>query len=284
MLLVFTALAGYLGVESGVEALAVAESYAFPDAVPSALRVLFYVLSRIVDFSFTITAFVLVFASSGRDGVVAFVRRLFGRVSWKWLALAALLPLAVYGTAAAVALLGVDPGGAVSAASGNRSLLFRLTISLETGVLVSIFLRGGMGEEPGLRGYILPRLSGAIGVRKATALIGVFWVTWHLPVLLGRDIVSVAAFVLTAFGFSALFSLFYYRSKSSILPVVVLHGLINWEEGYELLFPRLTAQDWELVSTLIFLLVGVLAWIRLGRLHGGAERVSGSGIGSAPES
>ena len=37
------------------------------------------------------------------------------------------------------------------------------------------------GEEIGWRGYLLPRLSGRVGLPAASLIVGVIWACWHLP-------------------------------------------------------------------------------------------------------
>jgi uncharacterized protein len=47
---------------------------------------------------------------------------------------------------------------------------------------VSTFVLGGpLGEEPGWRGFALPRLQAACGPLGGGALLGVLWAFWHFP-------------------------------------------------------------------------------------------------------
>ena len=45
----------------------------------------------------------------------------------------------------------------------------------------STLLGGPLGEEPGWRGYALPRLEGAFGPVRGSLLLGSLWAGWHLP-------------------------------------------------------------------------------------------------------
>lgn len=44
---------------------------------------------------------------------------------------------------------------------------------------------GPLGEEPGWRGYALPRLEAGLGRRRAALVLGAAWAVWHVPLLLG---------------------------------------------------------------------------------------------------
>jgi len=84
-------------------------------------------------------------------------------------------------------------------------------------------------------------------------------------VLIGRDVLSIVAFSLLSFGLSFLFTLMFNGSGGSLIPVLLFHATQNWEEGFETVFPGLVGTDWELVSTLTLLLVGVLAGVLVWR-------------------
>jgi len=45
----------------------------------------------------------------------------------------------------------------------------------------STLLGGPLGEEAGWRGYALPWLAAALGPVRASIVLGVLWVGWHLP-------------------------------------------------------------------------------------------------------
>jgi membrane protease YdiL (CAAX protease family) len=45
----------------------------------------------------------------------------------------------------------------------------------------STLLGGPLGEEPGWRGYALPRLEAALGPVRGSLLLGLLWTGWHLP-------------------------------------------------------------------------------------------------------
>lgn len=165
---------------------------------------------------------------------------------------AGLLPLFLYTVATAVT---------GEAAVLSRNTLVILFFSAEAGLLVSLFLRGALGEELGLRGFALPRLQGRMSPCRASLVICCIWGAWHLPVLLGRDMVFIVALALLSFGLSFLFTWFFNGSGWSLIPVLLFHATQNWEEGFETPFPGLTGTGWELLSTLALLFPGVVAGV-----------------------
>ena len=58
---------------------------------------------------------------------------------------------------------------------GAYLILSLITFGLETGFFICFFTRGVLGEEPGLRGFALPRLQQRHSPFVASAIIGVLW-------------------------------------------------------------------------------------------------------------
>ena len=137
--------------------------------------------------------------------------------------------------------------------------------SLEAGLLVSLFLRGAMGEELGLRGFALPRLQAQMSPFRASLIIGVLWGAWHLPVLITRDPVSIVLFLVLALGLSFVFTLMFNATGGSLIPRLLFHATVNWEEGFESLMPGLVGTDWEIWSTLALLILGLVAAVLVAR-------------------
>ncbi|HEX6236718.1 MAG TPA: type II CAAX endopeptidase family protein [Acidimicrobiales bacterium] len=72
-------------------------------------------------------------------------------------------------------------------------------------LLVVTFLLNGGPEEPGWRGFALPRLQERLSPVRATTLLGVLWALWHLPLLAIEDNPSHG---LDTWGFAATSALF----------------------------------------------------------------------------
>lgn len=227
-----------------------------------------YALTRLADFAFSIAGVVVIAATTGRAGLRTLGRRLTRvRIGWGWYAVAS-LPVALY-------LMATVLADAVGSADFSTGAVTTAVFSLHAGLFVSLFLRGAMGEELGLRGFALPHLQERHSPFQSSLVIGTLWAVWHLPVLWGRDALSIVAFVLLAIGLSFVFTLMFDGSGGSLVPGLLFHATLNWEDGFETLFPALVGTEWELASTLALLVAGsvaaVVVW-RRGRAAGGTIR------------
>lgn len=82
-----------------------------------------------------------------------------------------------------------------------------------------------IGEEIGWRGFALPRLIARSGAARATAIVGLLWGVWHVPMFLavGQPLRWVViGIVFVAVG-NVFFTWFYRRSGASLLLAVLLH-------------------------------------------------------------
>ena len=249
------------GLESAQALLAMGEAFQFEGASLSVPYWLVYLLTRLADFAFSIAGVVMIAFTAGRSGLRELWQRLLRwRIGWIWYAVG-LLPVLLF------ALSAVAVGGLTPADFSLRAIGAAL-FSLHAGFFVSLFLRGALGEELGLRGFALPWLQKRMIPFHASLIIGVFWGAWHLPVLIGRDILSIIAFSLLSIGLSMLFTWLFNGSGGSLIPVLLFHAAQNWEEGFETVFPSLAGTDWELLSTLALLLIGLAAGVLVWRRSG----------------
>jgi membrane protease YdiL (CAAX protease family) len=251
------------GVESTQAFMTMGELFQFEGVSLSVSPWLVYLLTRLADFAFSIAGVVMIATTAGRMGLRQLWQRLTRwRIGWGWYAVG-LLPIVLYVVATAVA-------NGFSSTNITLSTITTALFSLHAGFFVSLFLRGALGEELGLRGFALPRLQQRMSPFRASLIIGVLWGAWHLPVLIGRDVLSIVVFSLLSIGLAMLFTWLFNGSGGSLIPVLLFHASQNWEEGFETLFPSLVGTEWELVSTLSLLVIGVVAGVlvwRNGRTH-----------------
>jgi len=246
------------GLDSAQTLMAMGEAYQFEGVNLGVQNWLVYLLTRLADFSFSIAGVIMISVTAGRVGLRELWERLTRfRIGWGWYVVG-LLPVFLYILATALA-------GAFSPADLSMSAITTALFSLHAGFFVSLFLRGAMGEELGLRGFALPRLQENNSPFRASLIIGLLWGAWHLPVLIGREVLSIVAFSLLSFGLSFLFTYMFKGSGGSLIPVLLFHATQNWEEGFETVFPALIGTDWELVSTLALLLIGIVAGVLVWR-------------------
>lgn len=217
-----------------------------------------YLITRIQDFSFSIAGLIMIAVVTGREGLKELWNRLIRwRVNWRWY-LFAFLPFGLY-------LLATALSGSLGSFQISGNTLITILFSAEAGFLIYLFLRGPMGEELGLRGFALPRLQATRSPFSASIIIGVLWAAWHIPVLIGRDVVSMIAFILLAFLLSFIFTFLFNKSNGSLIPVLLFHAAQNSEEIFEAIFPSLIDTDWELISSLALLVIGLIIAIIMWR-------------------
>jgi membrane protease YdiL (CAAX protease family) len=252
------------GVESAQTLMALGDSFQLEGVPLSVPGWLVYLLTRLADFAFSIAGLVMIAVTAGRAGLGELWQRLTRwRIPWIWYG-AGLLPILLYGVATAVAIPVAGAGGTVDL-SGKA--IYTILFSAQAGLFVSLFLRGAMGEELGLRGFALPRLQARMSSFRASLLIGILWAAWHLPVLLGRDVISILLFLLLAVVISFIFTWLFNGSGGSLWPVLIFHATQNAEEVFETIFPSLLGTDWELISSLGLLVIGIVVGMLLWRGH-----------------
>ncbi|MEO1643582.1 MAG: CPBP family intramembrane glutamic endopeptidase [Chloroflexota bacterium] len=247
--------------QSGIETqalLVMGETWQYGDTMVAVPAWSVYLLTRLADFAFSIAGIIMIMATAGRDGLRELWQRLtHWRFHPRWYLLG-LLPLGLYALATVIA-------GALPSATVTLSTLNTILFSLHAGFFVSLFLRGAFGEELGLRGFALPRLQAYMSPFRASLIIGALWGVWHLPVLIGRDVLTIVVFLLLSFGLSFIFTRLFNGSGGSLIPVLLFHATQNWEEGFETLFPVLVGTEWELISTLSLLVIGIIAGVLVWR-------------------
>jgi uncharacterized protein len=82
----------------------------------------------------------------------------------------------------------------------------------------------GTWEEPGFRGYALPRLQFRYSALIASLVLGVLWAFWHLPfVVTGEDIWIDA--LLFPIEWSIVYTWLFNNAKGSVLIVMLFHAM-----------------------------------------------------------
>ena len=120
---------------------------------------------------------------------------------------------------------------------------------------VAVLFMGGL-EEPGWRGFALPRLQQRYSPVRATLLLGVIWGLWHLPV----EPLAIVVTVPLAFFYTWLLN----RTDSALL-CVLLHASLTPAQDHLTLVADSPAVDLTIGLTLIAAAIGFVVATR-GRL------------------
>jgi uncharacterized protein len=177
-----------------------------------------------------LAALIMAWITEGKVGVGQLLRRcLRWRVNLVWYALALFcIPLAY--------VLGISfKSGALAALRPGVTWL------IPYGTTVIVLLFGALGEEPGWRGFALPRLQERFGPLVGTLILGSLWVIWHLPVWvfvpggnaggnpIGRLAITVSFIGWASFliANSIIMTWMFNHTRGSALLAIVFHAAIN---------------------------------------------------------
>jgi membrane protease YdiL (CAAX protease family) len=225
-----------------------------------------------------LAAFVLTGATEGREGVSRLLRRfVLWRVGLGWY-LFVLLGVPLIFTLTTVLL----PGAAAS----FKGLATLAPLPL-LGLFVYIFFLGGpLGEEPGWRGFALPRLQRLYGPLVGSLILGPLWALWHLPLffIVSWDtpptILNFVLYISATTAMTILFTWVFNNTKGSLLIAILMHTAINLSYATMIgLFPTPLVTDYGTMVPMVIgfgavaLVVIALTRGRLGYQHYRQEEV-----------
>jgi uncharacterized protein len=232
----------------------------------------FYFFFTIKSFGPFLAAYILVRITEGREGWLRMRSRFrVLRVGWQWYAFILL------GIPALMSLgISVLPGALASFQGFPPHFLITYLITL-----VLIFFGGGpLGEEPGWRGFALPRMQSRFGALPGTLLLGVLWTFWHLPDFLTSAqkggpgagwypfYTGLPIFFLEVIALAVIFTWVFNHTKGSIFIAILLHASYNTFGSVLPLFsaPIVTSTDLPFVISVgaPALLIVILTRGRLG--------------------
>jgi len=203
------------------------------------------------------SAFIVTGIVEGKPGVKQLLRRM-GQwrvgIGWYLLVLIAYPLIFLLG---ASAYMGVAP---FTALLQKWPVLF--TSYLPTALIGILY--PSLGEEPGWRGFALPRLQQQHGPLVGSLILGVLHGFWHFPayflpgfILPGRfDPVAFAANTCAIIVMTVTWTWLFNRSNGSVLLIMLVHGASNAVSG---LFPQLLPTNTPDDQWFIFKVMGVVA-------------------------
>jgi membrane protease YdiL (CAAX protease family) len=169
----------------------------------------------------TLSAVVVIAATQGRSGLKGFFKRY---IQWReglgwWLFV--LFGILIALTLVASAILGISVLGQFIQKIMAILPLYFLT-------LVVGMILGPLWEEPGWRGFALPRLQERFGPLPGTVILGVLWAAWHAPGYPGGWLQgSILALLAGSIAFSIIMTWVYNNTHGSILLMILLHSASN---------------------------------------------------------
>ncbi len=179
-----------------------------------------------------VAGFVMTAVVSGKAGVRHLLRRfVLWRVGTVWYLLALLGIPALY-----FASIVLVPGAIASFKAPALSMAVLYPVLF----LVVMVLDGPLLEEPGWRGFALPRLQQRWGPLGGTVILGLLWATWHAPQYLtptfsaangGLNPTGVIVFLVDVVAFSVIITWAFNHTRASLLMAVLLHTSINFTQG-----------------------------------------------------
>ena len=169
----------------------------------------------------SLSAFIMTGITEGREGVGRLLRQLvLWRMGFRWYL------FALIGLPAIILLSVIFLPGVLASFKGLASVAPLPML----GLFVYIFFLGGpLGEEPGWRGFALPRLQRRYGPLVGSLILGPIWAFWHLPLFwapvwnLPPTILNIVMFVLAATVFTVVMTWVFNNTKGSLFMAVLVH-------------------------------------------------------------
>ena len=215
----------------------------------------------------TIWAFVLAFALDGAAGLRDLVVRVFRwRIKWRWYLVSTLGTAALaLGARSFQAFMHHAPMPPVFDFASWPALTWY-------GVKMLVIDPGPIGEDPGWRGYALPRMLQRFNPAVASVLLGAVWAVWHLPSFLfsgmPQSTLSLGWFLLAITSLTVLMSWVAINTRGAVIPAILMHWAFNRFaalEGSAAMFEAIT-----FAAAVVIVVAATRGRLGLGREKGNA--------------
>jgi membrane protease YdiL (CAAX protease family) len=208
--------------------------------------------------------------ADGRSGLKTYFSRIVRwRVGFKWYAVALLTPPVLYLAAAGLNVL------------SGATIATNIQWPAWTDILIAFLWPGffaiALAEEPGFRGFALPRFLVGRSALRAALILGVLHAIWHLPFFLGMlfegNPIGILSLALIVISGAILNTWLFNHTNGSVLIAMLMHASIDVVSGdfglLKLLFSGANLESqaiWQaVVYAAIAILLPILAGKELGR-------------------
>ncbi|WP_169949740.1 CPBP family intramembrane glutamic endopeptidase [Microbispora sp. H11081] len=187
------------------------------------------------------SAYIVTRVADGKEGVRRWLRGMTKwRVNWVWYVVAIFaVPVSII---AASAALSDEPA---------RMPSLVILAAYVPGLLIQM-VTTGLAEEPGWRDFALPRMQRRFGPLGGTAILGMMWSIWHLPLFMSEwggwpdvTVMRVGEFVVFCCAFSVVVTWLFNRTGQSLPLVMLLHVSANnfMSMVYSEMFPSISTAE-----------------------------------------
>jgi len=164
-----------------------------------------------------LAAVIVIAIAEGRPGFRDLAARVIRwRVPWYWYAVAIGIPLAVRLLAT---MVNVGPGAApvpewteLAWSSFVLTFLVRLVNPMD----------GPLGEEPGWRGFALPRMQARTSPLVSALILGILVAGWHLPLVFADDLGPIG--LVSTFSITIFYVWLFNHAGGSVLLTLIAHS------------------------------------------------------------
>lgn len=148
---------------------------------------------------------------------------------------------------------------------GKSGIVFKLDWLTYFAYLIPTALLSGGNEEPGWRGYITPVLMHRFKPIIVCLIVGIGWALWHLPMYFladwGGSNQPFIWLVSYCIPLSMILTWLYFKSKDSIIPVMLLHAGTNVVFRFfpmEIKIFDFVADEFTVIKTIVYWLFAIL--------------------------
>lgn len=203
----------------------------------------------LATFAPTAAAFIMTALVDGRNGVVRLLRRYVqwrAGIQWYLFVLVGIPIIILLGTI-------VVPGAIASFQPEIAPFVVGYPLAFAT----TFFLGGPFGEEPGWRGFALPRMQRKSGPLLGAVFLGLLWSFWHFPLFFSGvwtppTLANMIMFVGMTTALTIIMVWVFNHVGGSLLIMMLMHASFNtFANRVSGLFPAPIFNDYGLLPVLI---------------------------------